>query len=49
MVASPDYLKKKGKLIHPDDLVKHDIIFQLGSPYNEWHFLVDNKPQNFYS
>ena len=48
MVASPDYLKKKGKPIHPDDLIKHDIIsFQLGSPYNEWHFFVDNKPKIF--
>ena len=46
MVASPDYLKSKGKPIHPDDLNDHNIIsFQVGNPYNEWHFLVDNKPK----
>ena len=48
MVASPDYLKQKGKPIHPDDLNNHDIIsFQVGNPYNEWHFLIDNKPKIF--
>ena len=48
MVASPDYIKQKGKPIHPDDLNDHDIIsFQVGNPYNEWHFLIDNKPKIF--
>ena len=48
MVASPQYIKKKNKPIRPEDLENHEIIsFQKGSPYNEWHFLIDNKPKTF--
>ena len=48
MVASPKYLKKNKKPKHPNDLVNHDLIsFQNGSPYNEWHFLINDKPKTF--
>ena len=44
LFASPEYIKKHGKPNHPDDILNHDIIsFRSGSPYNEWHFLVDGK------
>ena len=46
MVASPKYLDKNKKPSHPNDLNSHDIIsFQNGSPYNEWHFIIDGKPK----
>ncbi len=46
MVASPSYLEKKGNPSHPNDLAKHDIIsFRPGSSYNEWHFLIEDKPK----
>ena len=44
LFASPEYIKKHGKPNHPDEILNHDIIsFRSGSPYNEWHFLVDGK------
>ena len=46
LFASPGYIKKRGKPNHPDDLVNHEIIsFRNGSPFNDWHFLVDGKPK----
>ncbi len=46
MVASPEYIKTKGKPLHPNDLVNHDIIsFIPGSSYNEWHFKINDKPK----
>ena len=44
LFASPDYIKKNGKPKHPDEILNHEIItFRKGSPYNDWHFLVDGK------
>jgi len=44
LFASPDYIKKYGKPEHPDEINDHEIIsFRNGSPYNDWHFLVDGK------
>ena len=44
LFASPSYIEKYGKPNHPDEILDHNLItFRQGSPYNDWHFLVDGK------
>jgi DNA-binding transcriptional LysR family regulator len=44
LFASPSYIEKYGKPNHPDEILDHHLItFRQGSPYNDWHFLVDGK------
>jgi DNA-binding transcriptional LysR family regulator len=44
LFASPSYIEKYGKPKHPDQILDHNLItFRQGSPYNDWHFLVDGK------
>jgi len=45
LYASPAYLKKHGKLKHPDDLATHRLITASASPrLNDWPFVIDGKP-----
>jgi DNA-binding transcriptional LysR family regulator len=45
LYASPAYLKKHGKLKHPDDLAAHRLITASASPrLNDWPFVIDGKP-----
>jgi len=47
LVASPDYLLKKGEPLHPHDLKDHDCItYSLVNAPSEWSFIKDNKEIN---
>ena len=46
IVATPDYLKRRGIPEHPDDLVEHDLVtWGDGNPINDWHFVIDGREQ----
>lgn len=44
LVASPEYLARRGTPKHPDDLADHDLItFNFSRQSDEWPFLIDGK------
>ena len=47
VVASPDYLKRRGSPKHPHDLLKHDCLTfgNSGNQARGWEFLIDQKLQ----
>ena len=47
VVASPDYLKRRGTPKHPSDLLKHDCLTfgNSGNQARGWEFLIDQKLQ----
>ncbi len=46
IVATPDYLKRRGIPECPDDLLEHDLVtWGDGNPINDWHFVVNGREQ----
>ncbi|MCY4589111.1 MAG: LysR family transcriptional regulator [Alphaproteobacteria bacterium] len=46
IVATPDYLKRRGIPECPDDLLEHDLVtWGDGNPINDWHFVVNDREQ----
>ena len=46
IVATPDYLKRRGIPECPDDLLEHDLVtWGDGNPINDWHFMVNGREQ----
>lgn len=46
LVASPDYLARRGTPAHPDDLAEHDLItFNFSRQCDEWPFLIKKDGQ----
>ena len=46
IVATPDYLKRRGIPECPDDLLEHDLVtWGEGNPINDWHFVVNGREQ----
>lgn len=44
LVASPDYLKRWGTPVKPENVNDHAVVSLLpGSPINDWHFMVDGE------
>jgi len=45
IVASPSYIKDRGKPKNPEDLLNHRLVTYRGrSVYNDWHFLIEKQP-----
>ena len=43
LLASPDYLKRRGTPLHPSELAAHDCLLYLGSHANSWTFVRPTK------
>lgn len=45
LCAAPEYLKKSGRPVHPNELPAHTCIVNAAiSPDNQWQFVIDGKP-----
>ena len=44
VLASPDYLERRGRPEHPRDLATHDLLFYANIPtYEQWRFRINNR------
>lgn len=46
-VASPEYLKQRGRPVHPRDLAKHECLAYVLTERSSWSYLIDGEIRSF--